>query len=82
MNKLIYNGENIKNMQYTVSKNSNYINTKSNILIKSPLLTTFGVSEYEGNNYISFMLDNSKFLENILLFENEIKEHLKVQFLD
>ena len=80
MNKLIYNGENIKNMQYTQSKNSNYVNPKSNILLKSPLLTTFGVSEYEGNKYISFMLDNSEFLENILLFENEIKEHLQTHF--
>jgi hypothetical protein len=44
-------------------------------------LTTFGVSEYDEKNYISFMLgDNTEFLENLLLFENEIKEHLTNYF--
>ena len=80
MNKVIYDADtmNIKNIAYNaLNKNEHgqYFCPKSKILIKSPTLKTFGVSEYEGKHCISFMLEEGTFLQSMVAFENELKNH-------
>ena len=81
MNKVIYDADtmNIKNIAYNaLNKNEHgqYFCPKSKILIKSPTLKTFGVSEYEGKHCISFMLEEGAFLQSMVAFENELKNHV------
>ena len=80
MNKVIYDADtmNIKNTTYNALNKNEYgqfFCPKSKIWIKSPTLKTFGVSEYEGKYYISFMLEEGAFLQSMVAFENELKNH-------
>jgi hypothetical protein len=84
-NKVIYDADtmNIKNIKYNaLNKNEHgqFFCPKSKICIKSPTLKTFGVSEYDGKHYISFMLEEGAFLQSMVAFENELKNHAKEIF--
>ena len=81
MTKVIYDADtnNIKNAAYNALNKNEYgqfFCPKSKILIKSPTLKTFGVSEYEGKHCISFMLEDGAFLQSMVAFENELKNHV------
>jgi hypothetical protein len=80
INKVIYDADtmNIKNIAYNaLNKNEHgqFFCPKSKILIKSSTLKTFGVSEYDGKHSISFMLEEGAFLQSMVAFENELKNH-------
>ena len=80
MTKVIYDADtnNIKNAAYNALNKNEYgqfFCPKSKILIKSPALKTFGVSEYDGKHCISFMLEDGAFLQSMVAFENELKNH-------
>ena len=81
MTKVIYDADtnNIKNIAYNaLNKNEHgqFFCPKSKILIKSPTLKTFGVSEYDGKHCISFMLEDGAFLQSMVAFEDELKNHV------
>lgn len=81
MTKVIYDADtnNIKNAAYNALNKNEYgqfFCPKSKILIKSPTLKTFGVSEYDGKHCISFMLEDGAFLQSMVAFENELKNHV------
>jgi len=81
MTKVIYDADtnNIKNAAYNALNKNEYgqfFCPKSKILIKSPTLKTFGVSEYDGKHCISFMLEDGAFLQSMVAFEDELKNHV------
>lgn len=81
MTKVIYDADtnNIKNAAYNALNKNEYgqfFCPKSKILIKSPTLKTFGVSEYDGKHCISFMLEDGAFLQSMVAFENDLKNHV------